>query len=106
MTPSSPDRRDDPNPHPEPVPLEINGVLDLHGFKPAEVGDLVVEYLAACGERGITEVRLIHGKGIGNLMRTVHARLKNHPSVVRFSLATPLHGGAGATIVVLAKPNP
>jgi len=91
------------NPYPDPVPLEVDGVLDLHGFKPREVRDVVEEYLAVCLERGITEVRLIHGKGIGNLMRTVHALLQGHPGVERFGLASRLFGGAGATIVVLGK---
>lgn len=91
------------NPYPDPVLLEVDGVLDLHGFNPREVRGVVEEYLAACRERGIMEVRLIHGKGIGNLMRTVHALLQSYPGVERFGLASPLYGGAGATIVVLAK---
>ena len=49
----------------EPIQLPIDGVLDLHTFKPAEVKDLVLDYLAACQERGIFQVRIIHGKGIG-----------------------------------------
>lgn len=88
----------------EPIQLPIDGVLDLHTFKPAQVKDVVLEYLAECRERGIFQVRLIHGKGIGNLRRTVHAALEKHPDVISFTLDHPQYGGWGATIVFLRKP--
>jgi DNA-nicking Smr family endonuclease len=90
----------------EPVELPITGVLDLHNFRPREVKDLVLDYLAACGERGILQVRIIHGKGIGSLQRTVHAILSKHPEVSSFTLDHPQYGGWGATIVYLCKPKP
>ena len=55
----------------QPHQIPIDGVLDLHTFSPKEIGDLVPSYLASCQEIGILEVRIIHGKGIGNLQRTV-----------------------------------
>lgn len=88
----------------EPIQLPIDGVLDLHTFKPAEVKDVVTEYLAECRARGIFQVRIIHGKGIGNLRRTVHALLEKHPDVISFTLDHPQYGGWGATIVFLRKP--
>ncbi len=48
--------------------LPITGELDLHTFRPQDLGELV---LAACREQGILEVRVIHGKGIGNIKRSV-----------------------------------
>jgi len=87
----------------EPILLPIDGVLDLHTFKPAEVKDVVVEYLAECRARGIFQVRIIHGKGIGNLRRTVHAVLEKHPEVISFTLDHPQYSGWGATIVFLRK---
>jgi DNA-nicking Smr family endonuclease len=86
-----------------PVPLPIDGVLDLHTFPPREVKEVVLAYLEACQQQGILEVRVIHGKGIGNLQRTVHALLKEHPQVVSFALASQLYGGTGATIVKLRR---
>jgi DNA-nicking Smr family endonuclease len=85
----------------EPVQMPIDGVLDLHTFSPKELGDLVPDYLAACQQAGVLEVRIIHGKGIGNLQRSVHAILSRHPAVVRFASASATYGGTGATIVTL-----
>ena len=89
----------------EPVELPIDGVLDLHTFNPREVKDLVPDYLAACQARGILRVRIIHGKGTGQLRRTVHVILSKYPEVVSFTLDYPQFGGWGATLVQL-RPLP
>ncbi len=91
--------------HPEKVELPIDGVLDLHTFRPKDIGELVPDYLAACRERGIYHVRIIHGKGIGQLRQTVHAILGRLPEVAAFSLAGEMQGSWGATLVVL-RPGP
>ncbi len=84
-----------------PVDLPINGVLDLHTIRPKDEKYLVPDYLAACRERGILQVRIIHGKGIGQLRQTVHAILARHPHVVSYTLDHPEFGGWGATLVQL-----
>lgn len=75
--------------------------LDLHGFRPADLGDLLHEYLDHASQRGWTEVRIIHGRGRLVLARSVHAILARHPLVASFSLATAPWGGPGATWVTL-----
>ena len=75
-------------------------------YKPREVKDLVLDYLEACQERGILQVRIIHGKGIGNLRRTVHSILSQHSEVVSFTLDYPQFGGWGATLVQLRPRQP
>ena len=86
-----------------PIQIPIDGTLDLHHFQPAEVKDLVSEYLAECQKHGIQQVRIIHGKGIGALQRTVHSVLERLPGVISFQLADEGRGGWGATIVNLKK---
>ena len=85
----------------EIIEYPTEGILDLHTFRPGEVKDLVPEYLRACGEKGIMQVRIIHGKGSGALRRTVHAILDRLPEVESFQLAGEDAGGWGATIVLL-----
>lgn len=88
---------------PDPVEMPIDGTLDLHTFRPRDVKDLVPEYLAACRERGIYRVRIVHGKGSGALRDTVHAVLRRLPEVADFRLAGPEGGGWGATLVELRR---
>ena len=85
----------------ETAELPIDGVLDLHTFRPSDVKALVIDYLHECQERGILEVRIIHGKGIGALRRTVHAVLDKRPEVAHHELAGNDGGGWGATLVTL-----
>lgn len=85
----------------KPVEIPVDGTLDLHAFQPKDVNALVPDYLAECRNRGILQVRIIHGKGIGTLRDTVHALLARMPDVISFNLADEQAGGWGATIVLL-----
>ena len=87
----------------DPVEIPIDGVLDLHTFQPREVKDLVSNYLELCREKGIGEIRIIHGKGSGQLRRTVHSILSKNRMVQSFCLAGEDGGGWGATMVQLRR---
>ena len=89
--------------HEKPVPLPITGELDLHTFRPSDLGELIPTYLAECAARGLREVRVVHGKGTGTLRTTVHALLRRSPLVVSFRLGNEDTGSWGATIVTLRK---
>ncbi|MCB2199863.1 Smr/MutS family protein [bacterium] len=88
----------------QPVEYPIDGTLDLHQFHPREVKELVPDYLDLCREKGILEVRIIHGKGIGVLRETVHAILERRSDVTDYRLAQGDASGWGATLVTL-KPE-
>ena len=51
----------DPYEDPQPVEVPIDGTLALPPVPPREVKDLVPDYLVACRERGILQVRIVHG---------------------------------------------
>ena len=85
----------------DPIEYTITDELDLHTFRPSEVGSLVPDYIELARESGYKRVRVIHGKGIGTLRETVHALLKRHPYVESYELAGASEGGWGATIVYL-----
>jgi len=87
----------------EPVALEIDGILDLHPFSPRDLKTLIPDYLEECRKKGIREIRIIHGKGKGNIRRSVHALLERNPLVASYRLAGLQSGSWGATIVTLKK---
>ena len=89
------------NNEPDPIEFEITDELDLHTFRPSDVGDLVPDYIELAQEKGITRVRIIHGKCIGTLRTTVHKILERDPRVLRFEQAGGTEGGWGATIAWL-----
>ena len=85
----------------DPIEIPINGELDLHTFRPSDIKSLLEDSFDACQEKGISRVRVIHGKGIGTLRETVHAHLRKSERVESFRLGDESSGGWGATLVEL-----
>lgn len=68
----------------EAVELPITDVLDLHSFRPSEVADVVRDYLDAAYEKGLRDLRIIHGKGVGVQRQTVRTLLGRDSRVEAF----------------------
>ena len=43
-------------PEPDPIEFEINGELDLHAFRPSEIGELIPDYIELCLEKRIHRI--------------------------------------------------
>jgi dsDNA-specific endonuclease/ATPase MutS2 len=84
---------------PLPVRLPIEPEIDLHSFAPADIPSVVEEYVIAAVRAGLTEVRIVHGRGRGVQRGIVQAALERHPLVVEFWDDTDSH--LGATVAVL-----
>ena len=83
------------------VVVPVTDVLDLHSFPPCDIGELVEEYLREVKRLGITELRIIHGRGIGVQRDRVRKILARDPDVLDFGDAPGGSGGWGATVVRL-----
>ena len=84
-----------------PIALPITGELDLHTFRPGDIGELIPAYLSEAAARHIRVVRIVHGKGTGTLRTTVHALLRKSPLVQSFGAGDERSGSWGATVVTL-----
>ena len=85
---------------PEPHHVAIGDTLDLHTFAPRDIPSVVEEYVTEAHREGLTQVRFIHGRGIGVQRRAVHTVLERHPLVVELWDAPESH--LGATVARLA----
>ena len=81
------------------VPIE--DAFDLHSFVPRDVPDVLSDYLEEAQNRGLREVRIIHGKGKGVRRAEVLRLLSRDSRVADFFDAPPQRGGSGATVVLL-----
>ena len=61
------------------------------------------QYLDDAFMAGLYQVRVVHGKGTGVLRQTVRQQLAKHPLVKSYRPGDYGEGGAGVTIVELAR---
>jgi dsDNA-specific endonuclease/ATPase MutS2 len=78
----------------DPHEVPIGSELDLHAFAPRDIASVVDEYVSAAVAAGLTEVRLVHGRGRGVQRGIVQAALDRHPLVREFWDDTSSHLGA------------
>ena len=83
----------------DPVNVPIEREIDLHSFAPRDMASVVEEYVNAAVQAGISEVRIVHGRGRGVQRGIVQAALERHPLVEEFWDDPPAH--LGATMAVL-----
>ncbi|MRR06330.1 MAG: endonuclease MutS2 [Deltaproteobacteria bacterium] len=79
----------------EETPLQLH----LIGLRVEDALTKLEPFLNHASLDGIGEVRIVHGKGTGALMRGVREYLAGHPLVASFRDGEPFEGGAGATVV-------
>ena len=84
----------------EPIRIPIEHELDLHAFPPRDDASVIHEYVNAAAAAGLTEVRVVHGRGRGVQRGIVQAALERHPKVVAFWDDSASH--LGATVARLA----
>jgi DNA-nicking Smr family endonuclease len=85
----------------------VQDELDLHGLNRDQAREMLIDFMARCGKRGLRCVRIIHGKGLGSknrepvLKQKVASWLAQRGDVMAFAQARPTEGGGGAVIVLL-----
>ena len=80
------------------VEIPIDSSIDLHTFDPSETENLLDAYLPEAYAKGFSQVRIIHGKGIGVQRNIVHSYLNRNSMIKHFHDAPSEAGGWGATI--------
>ena len=81
------------------IPIERE--IDLHAFAPREIRSVVEEFVTAAMNAGLTEIRLVHGRGRGIQRGIVQATLEAHPLVREFWDDPSSH--LGATMATLCE---
>jgi DNA-nicking Smr family endonuclease len=89
------------DPFPDPIPIPVEDVLDLHSVTPKDVKAVVEEYLFEANRLGLKALRIIHGRGIGVQREVVRGVLSRTPFVIAYGDAPLGAGGWGATVVTL-----
>lgn len=89
--------------------FSIGAETDLHGMTAAQAHAELKAFIEYSVQRGLTCVRVIHGKGRGSgtngpvLKRKVDVWLRRWDPVLAFVSARPVDGGTGAVCVLLKK---
>ncbi|HET7557118.1 MAG TPA: Smr/MutS family protein [Rhodanobacteraceae bacterium] len=89
--------------------FSIGDEIDLHQMDERAARATLGDFLADVRKRGISCVRIVHGKGLRSgsagpvLKRMVDRVLRRRDDVLAFASARPAQGGTGATVVLLRR---
>jgi DNA mismatch repair protein MutS2 len=81
--------------------VEVPNQLNLVGSRVDDALAELERYLNHASLEGIGEVRIIHGRGTGALMRGIRDYLEGHPLTQGFRSGEQFEGGDGVTVVTL-----
>lgn len=87
----------------------LQAETDLHGMTADEARAELRAFIKDCHARGLTCVRVVHGKGLGSgpkgpvLKAGVNRWLSRWQEVAAFCSARPADGGTGAVYVLLTR---
>ena len=84
-----------------PDAVVLTDLLDLHGFFPEQVPEMIQAFIANAEELGLRSLRIVHGKGKSKLKWVVYQELPKYSQVASFRDAPPELGGWGVTLVYL-----
>lgn len=81
--------------------LEAATSVDVRGMRVDEASEIVDKALDEASLAGLTILRIIHGKGTGQLGRGLREFLRGHPQVQTTATPSDREGGTGVTVVTL-----
>jgi len=84
-----------------PERIEVTNILDLHGFFPEQVEEIVTAFIENAKKLRIHSLKIVHGKGKSRLKFEVYQVLEKNCFVKSFKDAPPDMGGWGVTVVEL-----
>ncbi len=82
------------------IKIELNDELDLHPFHPRDAKAVLREFIDMASEKGLTRVRIAHGKGKSTIKSIVINELSKNEKIVSFNDDS---GNWGATIAILKQ---
>jgi DNA mismatch repair protein MutS2 len=77
--------------------------INVIGCTVEEAVDRLSRFLDDTMVTDLREIRIVHGFGTGQLRKGLHAFLKGHPLVLKYTQAPENQGGGGATVVELKE---
>ncbi len=80
---------------------DVTTELDLRGCTVDEALGRLGMFIDKCILNGLSEVRIIHGKGTGALRTAVQEELKRHPNIAEYRLGALGEGDTGVTVAKL-----